>query len=41
MQGERSITTLKAGAQRHAAEYGLMLVTPDTSPRHALQLQLA
>ena len=25
---------IKAGAQRHAAEYGLMLVTPDTSPRH-------
>ena len=24
---------LKAGAQRHAAEHGLMLVTPDTSPR--------
>jgi S-formylglutathione hydrolase len=23
----------KAGAQRHAAEHGLMLVTPDTSPR--------
>lgn len=33
MQGERSITTLKTGAQRHAAECGLMLVTPDTSPR--------
>jgi S-formylglutathione hydrolase len=25
--------TVKAGAQRHAAEYGLMLVMPDTSPR--------
>ncbi len=25
---------IKAGAQRHAAELGLMLVTPDTSPRH-------
>jgi S-formylglutathione hydrolase len=25
---------LKAGAQRHAAEHGLMLVMPDTSPRH-------
>jgi S-formylglutathione hydrolase len=25
---------VKAGAQRYAAEYGLMLVTPDTSPRH-------
>lgn len=25
---------VKAGAQRHAAEHGLMLVTPDTSPRH-------
>ena len=24
---------LKAGAQRHAAEHGLVLVTPDTSPR--------
>ncbi len=24
---------VKAGAQRHAAEHGLMLVTPDTSPR--------
>lgn len=24
---------IKAGAQRHAAEQGLMLVTPDTSPR--------
>jgi S-formylglutathione hydrolase len=24
---------MKAGAQRHAAEHGLMLVTPDTSPR--------
>ncbi|MEO7338397.1 MAG: S-formylglutathione hydrolase [Caldimonas sp.] len=24
---------IKAGAQRHAAEHGLMLVTPDTSPR--------
>ncbi len=24
---------LKAGAQRHAAEHGLILVTPDTSPR--------
>jgi len=25
---------VKAGAQRYAAEYGLMLVAPDTSPRH-------
>ncbi|MBD2384935.1 S-formylglutathione hydrolase [Cylindrospermum sp. FACHB-282] len=25
---------VKAGAQRYAAEYGLMLVTPDTSPRN-------
>ncbi len=25
---------IKAGAQRWAAEYGLMLVAPDTSPRH-------
>ena len=25
---------IKAGAQRHAAEYGLMLVSPDTSPRN-------
>ena len=25
--------TVKAGAQRYAAEYGLMLVAPDTSPR--------
>jgi S-formylglutathione hydrolase len=25
---------IKAGAQRHAAEHGLMLVTPDTSPRN-------
>lgn len=25
--------TIKAGAQRHAAEHGLMLVAPDTSPR--------
>ena len=25
--------TVKAGAQRHAAEHGLMLVAPDTSPR--------
>lgn len=24
---------IKAGAQRHAAEHGLLLVTPDTSPR--------
>ena len=24
---------VKAGAQRHAAEHGLMIVTPDTSPR--------
>ena len=24
---------IKAGAQRHAAEHGLMIVTPDTSPR--------
>ena len=24
---------MKAGAQRHAAEHGLMLITPDTSPR--------
>jgi len=27
--------TIKAGAQRHAAELGLALVTPDTSPRGA------
>jgi len=27
--------TIKAGAQRHAAERGLMLVMPDTSPRGA------
>lgn len=27
--------TIKAGAQRHAAEHGLMLVMPDTSPRGA------
>ena len=27
--------TAKAGAQRYAAEYGLMLVAPDTSPRGA------
>ena len=26
---------IKAGAQRHAAEHGLMLVSPDTSPRGA------
>lgn len=26
---------VKAGAQRYAAEYGLMLVVPDTSPRNA------
>ena len=26
---------IKAGAQRHAAEHGLMLVSPDTSPRDA------
>ncbi|QIR37758.1 S-formylglutathione hydrolase [Tolypothrix sp. PCC 7910] len=26
---------VKAGAQRYAAEYGLMLVAPDTSPRNA------
>src|SRR6187551_872191 len=26
---------IKAGAQRYAAEYGLMIVTPDTSPRNA------
>ncbi len=26
---------IKAGAQRHAAEHGLMLVAPDTSPRDA------
>ncbi|NET34752.1 MAG: S-formylglutathione hydrolase [Cyanothece sp. SIO1E1] len=26
---------VKAGAQRFAAQYGLMLVAPDTSPRHA------
>lgn len=25
---------IKAGAQRYAAQYGLMLVTPDTSPRN-------
>lgn len=25
---------IKAGAQRYAAQYGLLLVTPDTSPRH-------
>ena len=25
---------IKAGAQRHAAEHGLILVTPDTSPRN-------
>jgi S-formylglutathione hydrolase len=25
---------IKAGAQRHAAQHGLMLVTPDTSPRN-------
>jgi S-formylglutathione hydrolase len=25
---------IKAGAQQHAAQHGLMLVTPDTSPRH-------
>ena len=25
--------TVKAGAQRYAAKYGLMLVAPDTSPR--------
>lgn len=25
---------MKAGAQRHAAEHGLMLVSPDTSPRN-------
>jgi S-formylglutathione hydrolase len=25
---------IKAGAQQHAAKHGLMLVTPDTSPRH-------
>jgi len=25
---------IKAGAQQHAAAHGLMLVTPDTSPRH-------
>ncbi|MBC8056999.1 MAG: S-formylglutathione hydrolase [Rhizobiales bacterium] len=25
---------IKSGAQRHAAEHGLMLVTPDTSPRN-------
>jgi S-formylglutathione hydrolase len=29
---EDNVTT-KAGAQRYAAEYGLMLVAPDTSPR--------
>jgi S-formylglutathione hydrolase len=28
--------TIKAGAQRLAAQYGLMLVTPDTSPRQRL-----
>ena len=27
--------TVKAGAQRYAAEYGIMLVAPDTSPRGA------
>ncbi len=27
--------TIKAGAQRHAADHGLMLVMPDTSPRGA------
>jgi len=27
--------TIKAGAQRHAAEHGIMLVMPDTSPRGA------
>jgi S-formylglutathione hydrolase FrmB len=27
--------TMKAGAQRYAAEHGLMLVMPDTSPRGA------
>jgi len=27
--------TVKAGAQRYAAEYGMMLVAPDTSPRGA------
>ena len=26
--------TVKAGAQRYAAQYGIMLVTPDTSPRN-------
>jgi S-formylglutathione hydrolase len=26
--------TIKAGAQRYAAEQGIMLVAPDTSPRH-------
>jgi S-formylglutathione hydrolase len=26
--------TVKAGAQRYAAEHGMMLVAPDTSPRH-------
>jgi S-formylglutathione hydrolase len=26
--------TVKAGAQRYAAEYGIMLVAPDTSPRN-------
>jgi S-formylglutathione hydrolase len=25
---------IKAGAQQHAAQHGLMLVSPDTSPRH-------
>jgi S-formylglutathione hydrolase len=25
---------IKAGAQQHAARHGLMIVTPDTSPRH-------
>jgi len=29
------IATIKAGAQRHAAEHGLILVMPDTSPRGA------
>src|SRR5688500_14531737 len=26
---------IKAGAQQHAAEHGLVLVTPDTSPRNS------
>ena len=26
--------TVKAGVQRYAAQYGIMLVAPDTSPRH-------